>query len=85
MNGTVDTIDFNLLSTNFAQSGKTWQDGDFNYSGTVDTIDFNLLAANFSKSLPGSSLGALVPEPASALLLIGAALGIRRRTRRADS
>src|SRR5205823_13969427 len=44
---TVDTIDFNLLTGSFAQSGKRWHDGDCNYSGTVDTIDFNLLATNF--------------------------------------
>src|SRR5204863_3025199 len=51
----VNTIDFNLLAANFAQSGKTFSQGDFDYSGTVDTIDFNLLAANFAKTLaPGS-------------------------------
>src|SRR5205823_5152748 len=72
LSGTVDTIDFNRLATNFAQSGKVWYDGDFNYSGTVDTIDFNLLAANFSQSLsaPGEGgLGTLVPEPTGVALI----------------
>src|SRR5437667_2318273 len=40
---TVDTIDFNLLAVNFAQSGRTYSQGDFDYdpAGNVDTIDFN--------------------------------------------
>ena len=80
--GTVDTLDFNLLATNFGQSGKMWQDGDFDYSMAVDTLDFNLLAVNFGQSMPADSVGALVPEPAGALLLVGAAmLGARRRRR----
>src|SRR5205823_4038336 len=84
LSGSVDTVDFNLLATNFGQGGKVWSNGDFNYNGTVDTIDFNLLAANFAKSLPPSELGALVPEPMSgSLLLLGAvgALSARRRGR----
>jgi len=84
---TVDTVDFNLLASNFSQAGKNWTDADFNFDGVVDTIDFNLLASNFSKLLPGDAgrgvdLGALVPEPASltgAMLVTGAALARRRR------
>ena len=49
--GTVDTIDFNILAANFSQAGASRSVGDFDYNGTVDTIDFNLLAANFSKTL----------------------------------
>jgi MYXO-CTERM domain-containing protein len=49
----------------------------------VDTVDFNLLASNFSQSLPGSSIGSLVPEPVG---LAGAALlgfvAARRRRHR---
>jgi hypothetical protein len=59
LSGGVDTIDFNLLATNFNKSSKIWSDGDSNYSQTVDTIDFNLLAANFSKT-------GLGPAPAAA-------------------
>ena len=53
-NKTVDTIDFNILASNFGQSGKNFSQGDFNYDTTVDTIDFNLLATNFSKTLPAA-------------------------------
>src|SRR5262249_18373084 len=59
----VDTIDFNILAANFSQTGKTFNQGNFDYSadGKVDTLDFNLLAANFSKYL------APPPAPAAAL------------------
>src|SRR5207253_11238087 len=85
LSGTVDTIDFNLLASNFSQSGKVWYDGDFNYSGTVDTIDFNLLATNFAQSLPPApaNIGSLVPEPVglAMLSLASGALALRRRRR----
>jgi len=85
VDGVVDTVDFNLLASNFSQSGKSWQDGDYNFDGTVDTVDFNLLASNFGKApLPSSpaELGGLVPEPtAVSLLAIGAIAGLSRRRR----
>lgn len=58
---TVDTVDFNILASNFSQSGKTFGQGDFNYDGTVDTIDFNLLAANFGKILAASATATRTP------------------------
>ena len=74
---------------NFGGSGKGWFEGNFDYNGTVNTADFNLLAMNFNKvlapaPLPGGevALGALVPEPGSAMLLamgLGAAMTRRRR------
>jgi autotransporter-associated beta strand protein len=83
LDGTVDTVDFNNLASNFSQSGN-WSQGDFNFDGVVDTVDFNLLAANFSQSLPASGLGSLVPEPISLLSvgLFGFAATARRRQRR---
>ena len=54
---TVDTIDFNILATNFALSDKTFGQGDFDYSGTVDTIDFNLLASSFATTLAPATSG----------------------------
>src|SRR5207244_8272236 len=84
LDGTVDTIDFNLLAASFSQTAKTWFNGDFDYSGTVDTIDFNLLASNFSQMLPAGATAssALIPEvsfPALSMLLCG--LWKRRRSR----
>src|SRR5205085_10925941 len=84
LNGTVDTIDFNLLAANFSQSGKVWTDGDFDYSGTVDTIDFNLLASNFSLALagPGAGVGTLVPEPTAIGITLIAGSGLLRRRKK---
>src|SRR5262249_31262754 len=31
LDGSVDTVDFNALASNFSQSGKRWVQGDFNY------------------------------------------------------
>ena len=64
---TVDTIDFNILAANFAQSGKTFSQGNFDYdaAGHVDTIDFNLLAANFAKTLAPSAGGAALAANAA--------------------
>ena len=80
-------IAFNNLASSFSQSGKFWTDGDFNYDGTVDTVDFNLLASNFGQTVAApahaSALGAVVPEPGTAtLLLTGAVTGLMSRRRR---
>jgi hypothetical protein len=87
IDGTVDTVDFNLLAASFGQSGLSWNNGDFNYDGSVDTIDFNNLAANFGQTLPGPAAGAvgtLVPEPVSALsagaFAVSLLMGRRRRS-----
>jgi len=53
--GTVDTVDFNTLASNFGASGKAWTDGDFNYDGTVDSVDFNLLASQFGKGVAAAA------------------------------
>jgi autotransporter-associated beta strand protein len=82
LNGSVDTVDFNLLSASFSDTGKLWVDGDFNYDGSVDSVDFNLLASNFGNSTPAPALGSMVPEPTAAALLAlsaGALLSRRRR------
>jgi len=47
----VDTIDFNILASNFGLAGKTFTQGNFNYDNTVDTIDFNILASRFGQTL----------------------------------
>src|SRR5262249_51229301 len=35
LDGSVDTVDFNLLAASFSQTGKFWFNGDFNYDTTV--------------------------------------------------
>src|SRR5205814_7074794 len=48
LDGSVDTIDFNILAANFSDnSAPGWGAADFNGDGSVDTTDFNLLASNF--------------------------------------
>jgi hypothetical protein len=88
LDGSVDTVDFNLLAANFSQSPKVWSEGDFNYDTVVDTVDFSLLASNFSQTLAArggaSPLGSVVPEPGCIGLaaLTGGLLMSRRRRRR---
>src|SRR5262249_42287304 len=84
LDGTVDTIDFNNLASNFSGSGKFWGPGDFNYDGSIDTVDFNLLASNFSLTLAAtapSPVGEMIPEPtiSTLLTLAGAFIAARRR------
>jgi uncharacterized delta-60 repeat protein len=58
-NGSVTSDDFNILATNFGLAGKTFSQGNFNYSGggVVNSDDFNLLATLFGTSLgPVSSV-----------------------------
>ncbi len=52
-NGTVDILDFQLLSNSFGKlPGQTGYDGrcDFNSSNTVDILDFQVLSNNFGTS-----------------------------------
>jgi len=86
IDGKVTTLDFNMLAGHFgATEASVWREGDFNYDGQIDTLDFNALTSNYGMTLTsesplGSSLLAagLVPEPASAALLVCLA-GVGRR------
>jgi hypothetical protein len=51
-NETVGIEDFNILATNFGKTGKTFTQGNYDYSsdGTVSITDFNVLATNFGKT-----------------------------------
>ena len=49
--GQVNLQDFNVLASNFGQSGRDFSQGDFNYDGTVNLADFNLLASRFGTSV----------------------------------
>jgi hypothetical protein len=86
LNGTVDTVDFNIVASDFGLSPATWEAGDFDRNNTVDTIDFNLLAANFGKVDAGSAAAQLVPEPGVSVLLLAGQFAIgRRRLRRSSA
>jgi hypothetical protein len=83
LDGIVNSQDFNLLIAHYGQSNARWSYGDFDYSGKVNSLDFNRLAGTFGATLPvgAASLGSVVPEPASASLLITAAAMLLRRKR----
>jgi len=80
----VTSSDFNAFVSGYGKNaGVNWVDGDFNYDGKVNTLDFNHLAGNFGAALTGPTLGSVVPEPASALLICAliAPCVFRRRNR----
>ena len=58
--GRVNLDDFNVLATNFGQTGRTFSQGNFNYDagGNVNLDDFNVLASRFGTVLAGPSAGA---------------------------
>jgi hypothetical protein len=82
LSGTVDSTDFNALLAGYGKtSGAIWANGDFNYDDKVNTLDFNFLAGNFGATpIPAPSLGAVVPEPVSGLVLaLGGLMAVTRR------
>ena len=77
--GTVDLGDFDVLKSNFGNSG-VFADGDENFDGTINLDDFFAFAAIFNA---GGGGAAAVPEPGAwALALVaGAGLVVLRRPR----
>ena len=74
--GFVDDDDLSLLLANWKGGDMGWGRGDFNASQDVDDDDLSLLLANWTGSPP------VVPEPATAgLLVLGAAAILRRKQR----
>jgi beta-glucanase (GH16 family) len=86
-NGIINSSDFAALASHYNNTGATWKQGDFNSDGIVNALDFNILAANFGKqslpswAIPGSTLGSLVPEPATLMLASLLSLALRRHRR----
>ncbi len=83
----VDDADLSLMLTNFGKKDASWVNGDFTGNGKVDDADLSLLLTNFGTTVtipPTSGLTgqvSMIPEPASAaLLVVGCLLLARRRT-----
>ncbi len=66
---TVNMTDYNILASNFGQTGKTFSEGNFDYdpAGTVNMADYNILAANFGAVLnpPPTGPGAITASVVS--------------------
>ena len=64
----IDITDFNILASNFDDSGANsatndWTTADFDADGDIDITDFNALASNFADT--GYKSTHAVPEPSS--------------------
>src|SRR5207253_8811942 len=73
LDGTIDSLDFGRLATNFGRFQAGWQGGDFNYDGRSNALDFNVLASAFGAVMPASSLAGqftLAPEPGSSAAML---------------
>jgi hypothetical protein len=60
LDGTVNGVDFGIVSANFNKGVTAWDDGDFNYDDVVNGVDFGLLSSNFNK---GDNIAATVASP----------------------
>lgn len=69
LNGTVDSVDLNVIGINWQQNVSPWSKGDFDLSGFVDAGDLNQLGINWQSSLPLAATANAVPEPSSPVLL----------------
>jgi hypothetical protein len=81
----VNSDDLGLLLFNFNQTGKSWDQGDFNDSanGAVNSDDLGLLLFNFNTTSPAAAVAA-IPEPGTislAGLAIAAMSFVTRRKR----
>ena len=76
--GHVNVDDLGILASNYDSAGKHWENADFTHDYTVNVDDLGVLASNYDWLSGGSG----VPEPATLSLLLAAALGLLRRSRR---
>ena len=83
----VDMDDYFIIRDNFQNPATERAEGDLNRSGVVDLVDFRQWKNNFPTAAPAPvGLGAAVPEPSAALLMVCGAIGLwsgRRRNRAA--
>ena len=77
----IDITDFNILASNFDDSGANsatndWTTADFDQDGDIDITDFNFLAANFADTGYGNSEAGQVPEPMTVVLFVIGWIGL---------
>jgi hypothetical protein len=87
-NGSVDVADYTVWRKTMGQNLAPYSGADGSGNGTVDEADYDFWRGRFGDSLAGGAVAAseaTVPEPATALLALLAALwmpiGMRRRRR----
>lgn len=83
IDGSVNASDLNDLGISWQTAASAWSQGDFTANGLVDAQDLNALGINWLQSTPVAAM--TVPEPSSAILLLGAGLLFcchRRKTSR---
>jgi hypothetical protein len=74
--GRVNVDDLGILASNYDGAGKLWTQGDGTDDGAVNVDDLGILSSNYDWIDPA---GSPIPEPASLVLLLAGALGLRRR------
>jgi len=50
MDGSVDMVDLMIVSDNWGQTGRVWEEGDFNGDSSVDILDLTILSDNWGAS-----------------------------------
>ncbi|MBL9123399.1 MAG: dockerin type I repeat-containing protein [Planctomycetaceae bacterium] len=71
LDAVVDGADYTIWADHYLQTGATRAQGDFNHDGVVDGADYTIWADHSS---PAPAALAVVPEPASWMLLAGGTL-----------
>jgi hypothetical protein len=61
----INIQDFNILASNFGQSGATYQQGDFNFDGVVNLLDLNVIATKYGEHLLPPSAGPIAASASS--------------------
>jgi hypothetical protein len=76
LDGCVNGLDYVTWSNNYDLDPSTWAEGDYNLDGVTDGLDYVVWSSNYATCPPAPGV---VPEPASALMLILGICALRRR------